>query len=556
MKRGVLCLYLLLAWMALPGRVEAQPITGIMSGFEVTNHCGEPADDFHLIVTGVSCEDVLDMRMPRGWGFDCQTLPDGSTHFQWTGLFPIYEGQSAFFGLELAGSPDWRVDCAYWTSGGRLLLPMVSWPNQRWNAATGQFVDIVNGYRPPLNPFVFIQRETALSPLGFPLPFLTWNETQGLPWQPVPGPELIPNLPDSFFDIFLETLGMNAALVRYPVTSPQGQLQARYVNQLELSPWNPPGLFSNFDAWNWTDVCVNDFHVVLQGVGCANLQAGSQGLFVPPGWGVQCLDLPNGGLEIRWTTLDGSCVSPGDFRHFGYGLNTLLPFSIVASYWTWDGVPILPFMEPVQQTWLWDGGSGVTDRVWGFPPLVEPQGVTIRRDYAIQPLSPLPLYQLNWEESAELGWLPADPLPQWVPPDSFFDVFFTFPQPPLESAALLIRYEVTTPDGTTGLRFVNQALLPVPQPPIPPIHDLRIDYLGEVEPGLGHFRLSWTPPVPPVPMPLEYHIYSYSDPYDPATAQPLGYTIDSFFDIYMDVTGVTEIPGSHFRVRTDYQPID
>lgn len=282
------------------------------------------------------------------------------------GLFPILPGETAFFGLDLAGSPDWRIVSAYWTQGGRVLFPLISWPNQRWNVATGQFEDIVNGYQPPVNPQIILERDFVVVQEPIPLSGLTWDETVMLPWQNTGLAEWLPWEPGFSLDLSipLQTTG-NAVLVRYPAYSPSERLQASYTNQL---------------------------------------------------------DIP-GGVEIRWFSIDGSCVLPGAFRHFGYGLNTIQEFFIVASYWTWNGIPILPFMEPVQQTWIWEGAPFVIDRVWGFPPLVEPQGVTIRRDFAFQPVVPLGLDQLTWEESGALPWIPADPAPQWIPPDSFFDIF-------------------------------------------------------------------------------------------------------------------------------------
>jgi hypothetical protein len=554
MRRRWLVRALLLALLlGLPVPSAAQQIGSILSGFTVVNLTGQPANDFHVVVSGMGCGEVLAQTAPPGWSFNCTAMPNGDVVLNWVGGPPVQAGQSGSFGLQVAGSPPWRIVCAYWTQGWRVLFPMVTWPNQRWDADPGQWVDIVDGYRPPVSPNTFITREWTPVPIPIPLPQLTWDLTADLPWQPSGlGPEIIPNMPDSFFDIFLEAPGAPAALVRYPVTDPAtGLTTARYTNQVTTGMFGPVQMFSNFDAVNRSDICVNDFHVVLSGVTCGQLMGGTQGLCSPPGWIATCMDLPFGqGCVINWMAVDGSCVFPGDMRHFGYGLSGIPNFRITAAYWTWNGVPVPPFVDVIQQTWepdpFWPGRW--IDRVWGYPPLVESGGVTIRRDWAWLP-QPLPLETLTWSQTLDLPWIQADEIPQWIPPNPAFEIPFVFPLLP-DGAARLIRYEVLAGAGPSLMTFVNQAIPVFIPPPPPPIQDLRIEYLGQSEEGVGHFRLLWTPPPGPG-SPLVYRVYGYTDPYDPTTGSELGFTVDSFFDVFLEVGLRVQAPPTCFRVTSE-----
>lgn len=538
MKRGMLCLLMLLACLVL--RTEAQPrtIVGIQSGIEVTNQTQRWANGFHLVVTGVPCEDVVDTRAPLGWTTHCESLPDGSTHLWWTSGTFVAPGIVAVFGLELTGSPDWRVVCAYWTYDGSVLFPLVTWPNQRWSDAAGQVVDIVNGFRSPVNPSVTIFRgiTSAFQPHDLP------NLVNFRP-QSSFGPEFLPNVPDSCFDISMQVPGYaNAAVVSYEVYSPPNTVQVLYTSQTTR-----PGFYNVFtDMWfevpNRTNTCVNEFHVVMPGGNHVNDYT-----YQPPGWGMRSREVAGGGVDIRWYRQDGSCVPGVDGLGFRAGIRDI---SFMACYWAWNGVPVFPFVEPVSQSWLWDGPN-LVHRVCGYPPLVEPQGVTIQRDFALQPVAPLLLSQLDWDQCAALPWLPADPAPQWIPPDSSLNVTFTFPSPAPSTASLLSRYEVTNPSGVTGLRFVNQALLS--EPPIPPINDLTIAFMGEETPELGWFRLSWTPPLPDGTL-LEYRIIGLESPWDPTGGFTYGYTVDSFFDVFLETYGRTQAPPAFFRVASDYLP--
>lgn len=552
MRHKGLLLLLWLAWLLIPGPTAAQTIGSILSGFEVRNITQEPADDFHLVLAGVDCSAVIQTVGPPGWTSTCITLPDGRMVLSWQGVMPLFPGQTGGFGVELAGSPDWRVLCACWTQGGRVLFPMLAWPNQRWNAALGRFVDIVDGYRPLVDPWVTIDRQyTALrGPLE--LAGLTWDDTAVLPWEPGPGPEPLPADPEVFLDLPIPMSPVDGAvLVRYPVIAPDGMVLARFINQLAVPAMLPGPMYSNFDVVNRTGVCVNDFHLLLEGVGCGMLLPGPQGLYVPPGWTVVCIDTPTG-CELRWTRIDGGCVLPGEVVHFGYALVFSPQVRIRAGYWTRDGIPLPPFLDPVIQTWELPGGL-VFDRVWGFPPLVEPAGVIFRRDWAALPAGNIPLEQLNRDGTQMLPWQEADPGFISAPPDPAFEAPFVFPELPFVPSALLIRYDVYGAGETLLVSFTNQALPTTVLPPIPPIQDLRIQRVNDTAPDLLHLRLEWTPPASPG-LPLQYRIIEYDDPYDPATGETIAYVIDSFFDVFVEIDTAQESPLKGYRVTADYLP--
>jgi hypothetical protein len=545
------CLFLLLWcwWLLIPGPTAAQPIGSILSGFDVYNRTGEPASDFHLILTGMSGGSVMQTVSPPGWVSSTTVLPDGSVVLSWQGSMLVFPGQSGAFGVEVSGAPDWRVVCAFWTWNGRVLFPMIAWPNQRWNALTGTFVDIVDGYRPLVSPFVGIERQFTVMRGALPLSELNWDGTATLPWEPGFGPETLTNNPDMTLDLPIP-MGMpdGAVLVRYPVTSPTGIIEARYTNQLVVQPFMPGPMFSNFDVVNLTGLCVNDFHVVLEGVHCSDLLAGPEGLYTAPGWIAVCVDTPLG-CELRWTRIDGGCVMPGEMVHFGYGLWYTPVFRIRAAYWTWNGIPLPPFLDPVQQTWENMGGL-VVDRVWGYPPLVEPMGVIFRRDFAMQAGGGIPLAQLNREGTADLQWLPADDGWTMAPPDPAFQSPFVFPPVPFQTGALFIRYDVYGGGEELFVAFTNEARLGGALPPIPPIQDLRIERIMDTSPDMLHLRLHWSPPINPS-TPLQYRVIGFSNPYDISTGETVGYTIDSFFDIWYELEPEAP-PLAGYRVTADY----
>lgn len=549
MRRNSLLVLLWLVWMLIPGPTAAQTIGSILSGFDVVNITQEPADDFHLVLEGVDCAAVIQTVGPPGWTAVCSDLGAGRMVLTWQGPMPLFPGQSGQFGVELAGSPDWRVLCACWTQAGRVLLPLVSWPNQRWDARLGRFVDIVDGYRPLVNPLVSIDRRFTLLRGPMPLDDLTWDNTGTLPWEPGPGPELLPAEPGVFLDLPIPVSPIDGAvLVRYPVTGPDGTVGARFINQLAIQAMMPGPMYSNFDVVNRTGVCVNDFHLVLEGVSCAMLLPGPAGIYVPPGWTVVCIDTPLG-CELRWTRIDGACVMPGEVVHFGYVIAWAPQVRIRAGYWTWNGIPLPPFLDPVIQTWEVPGGA-VIDRVWGFDPLIEPAGVVFRREFAVLPLQVIPLPQLNREETQWVPWQMADPGFLVAPPDPGFEAVFEFPELPPVPSALLIRYDVYGSGETRLVSFTNEALTGSVLPPIPPIQDLRIERMGDTAPGMLHLRLHWSPPPSPG-IPLEYRVIAFDPPGGPG--QTAGYTVDSFFDIFLEVDTGDANRNITYRVAADYQ---
>jgi len=322
---------------------------------------------------------------------------------------------------------------------------------------------------------------------------------------------------------------------------------ARFTNELVIDPMQmlPQALFSNFDVYNYTDFCVNDFHISVDGVSCIDFAMPPNNFYVPMGWDVVCVDRP-GGCEITWFALDNACLLPGEMLHFGLGLLGNPNVRVNAAYWTWNGIPCLPFFNFVWQNWELDGPV-ILDIVQGYNPIVDPMGVTIQRDFGLLQ-DPLPLPELNATGTSGIHWLPADMEPMLIPPDPEFVLPFIFdPQQTSQANALLITYAVTGSDGIEQLRFYNEALIESIPPP-PPIEDLRIEFMGNPEPGLMHFRLEWTPTVLP---PYSFYVYEYFEPYPLRQPEPIGFTVDSFFDVFYEVEFEDPPPPLFFRVTTD-----
>ena len=541
--------------------LQAAMVTGVLSNFDVHNFTGEPANDFHMIIRGVTCENVINTMSPPGWLFACVELPDGRVVVSWshdTDYVP--HCTMAHFGVEFPGQPDFFIEAAYWTHDGRILFPWLSFVNQRWEGSAECWVgDLVDGYPPNLGmDGVVVDRDILVWPELIPLQDLTWDNLDPLPWDPGPLPEPLPVDPGFGLPLPIPTDPMEtgAVLVRYPVTdATTGVLSARFTNEVVLYPgmmMPPDRMFSNFDVVNNTQFCVNDFHLSLRGLSCFEIVE----FFTPPGWVATCVDhFDGGGCDLVWRAMDGSCLPPGSMIHFGYGAQTLnlSNFSIRAAYWTLNGIPLPPMVSLANQTWNWLDPLLIEDWVWGGTPVTDPIGVTVRRDWGIMP-EPLPLPDLTWENLDDLiPWLPADPEPVLIPPDPGFVLPFYFePEITSRAGALFIRYEVIDSTGDVQLRFSNEALI---EPTlIPPIEDLHISFVEEIEPGFLHFRLDWTPPPVPLPQPLQYTIYAFGEAYEPATELPIGHTVDSFFDVFVevDVSALDRNPREFYRVTADY----
>jgi len=501
----------------------------------VSNFTDTDANDFHVIIDSVTCADIIGTYDPPDWVFTCVDLPGGGVVVSWRSLIdivPVYDVRH--FGVEFVGNPQFRVRAAFWTLDGRVLYPWISFVNQRWEESAECWVgDLVDGYPPMVEPTVIIEREFAWADIPIPLSELTREGTAWLDWQPGMGPEPIPNDPwyESPMEIPAPPWPIGGTLVRYDVIQPDNLLPAVLFTNEVL--WDPGGIMmgmlSNFDVINLTDYCVDDFHISLRGVTCADIVD----YYVPMGWIVECVDHPDGGgCDITWVVEIGTCVEPGEMVHFGIGLMGVPWFQVRAAYWTWAGVPIPPFVEFVNQVW-WEGmlPFSTIDVVQGYDPIVDPTGMWMRRDFAFPEGPPIPLEELTWEDTAYLEWMPADLDWFMVPPDPSYSNEFRFEPWMTEGReALLIRYETWDNYENLQVRFTNEALISPSAPP--PINDLRIRYIGMFIPDLMHFLLEWTPS-----QPIEqwYTIYQMTDPYDPATALPIGWTTDSFFDVFVPV---------------------
>ncbi len=540
--------------------LQAAMVTGVLSNFDVHNFTNEDANDFHMIIRGVTCTDVINTMSPPGWLFNCTELPDGSVVVSWrhpTDYIP--HCTMAHFGVEFPGQPDFFILAAYWTKDGRVLFPWLSFVNQRWEGSAECWVgDLVDGYAPGIGlDGVIIDRDFILMPEPLPLPDLMWDDLAGLMWDPGPPPEVLPLDPGLAVPLPIPVIPeeTGAILVRYPVTDAStGALAARFTNELVLNPdfYLPPTrMFSNFDVFNNSGICVNDFHLSLRGITCLEVTD----FYLPAGWVATCFPHPDGlGCDLIWTCIDGSCVDPGSMVHFGYGINgpNLVNFSIRAAYWTYNGVPIPPAISFVNQTWNWQDPWMSEDLVWGGTPLTDPFGVEVRRDWGTL-VDPLPLPDLTWGNLEELiPWQPADLEPLTLPPDPSYTVPYYFePEITGQAGALFIRYEVIDSTGDVQLRFSNEALIEPVR--IPPIEDLTITYMGMPTPELAQFRLEWTPPPLPLPQPIRFTIYEGPEPYEPIDT-PIGWTVDSFFDVFVEVDMAVEPANrrTFYRVTADY----
>lgn len=527
-------LLLALALATAPARLPAANVIGVLSNFDVHNFTDEPANDFHLLLRGVSCADLLDTFTPPLWTWHCEDLPDGTVHLWWrTDFGPVPPCTLVHFGFELPGNPGLRAIAAWWTRDGRPLRPCLSFVNQRWEGSAECWVgDLVDGF-PPLNrPQVVVDREFAFPPAPLPLEELTWDGTAWLPWQPGFGPESVPADPEYSTALSIPLPGAApAVIVRYTVSGDDGaEPEARVLNQLLLGPFGQPArAFVNLDIRNRTALCVDDLHIELSGVSCEELLE----FYAPPGWTVVCGSLPDGsGCQLEWTCVDGVCLPPGALLHVGFGFVDTPDWRVRGAWWTWSGVPVPPFVNFPPQTW-WAEGLEVVDVVWGYAPSLVPGPVFLQREFAL-PGEAVPLGGLTWDQTAAFDWRPADLDWLAVPPDPQFSGLFVVPSELSDGEpALLFRYETWDSRENLQVRYTNEALLEFQAPP-PPIDDLRIRRVDDAPPGTLHLRLDWSCPHPE---PVLFRVWGLPEPYDPALRLPVGETIDSFFDVFVDLPG-------------------
>jgi hypothetical protein len=551
MMKRLMFFIALIGVLLVPAQSQAALVTGMLSNFDVQNFTEDPVNDFHILLEGANCADIVNVFTPWGWNYSCQDLPNGDVLISWTSAGYLLPGEMMHFGIEFYGQVDYFVKYAYWTLHGRPILPWISFVNQRWQGSAECWVgDLIDGYTPPVSlDGVMVERDFALMPAALELADLMWDQTMALPWMPGMGPELIPADPEFVSFLQIDNFEMlPAILVRYPVSVPGIEEPiARFTNELIIDPMimQPQQLFSNFDVYNYTEFCVNDFHISIDGVSCMDFAMPPNNFYIPMGWDVICVDRP-GGCEVSWFSVDGSCLMPGEMLHFGLGLMGNPNVRVNAAYWTWNGIPCLPFFNFVWQNWMIDGPM-VFDIVQGYNPIVDPNGVTIQRDFALLQ-EPLPLPELNIVGTSEIDWLPADMEVMLIPPQPEFVLPFIFdPEQTSQANALLITYAVTGSDGIEQLRFYNEALIESIAPP-PPIEDLRIEFMGMPEPGLMHFRLEWTPTIMP---PHLFSIYALPEPYPVRLPAPFGFSPDSFFDVFFEVDFENPSPPIFFMVTTD-----
>jgi len=392
--------------------------------------------------------------------------------------------------------------------------------------------------------------------MPFELPELNRDFTGGLEWMPGPGPELIPPDPEFAIPFVVPCSGMGegAVLIQYDVFPIDGMViePTRFTNQVMIAPMRDDRSevlvsYTSFESVNLTGWCVNDLHLSLTGIHCAELLD----IYNSLGWQYTCIDNLNG-CEITFYSIDGTCLDVNGIGQFSFAAMGSPQYLVNACYWTWNGTPCWPFVDFVNQTWMPDANCNVVDIVWGYDPIVDPQGVLIQRDFSILSGFSIPLPGLTWDETAMLPWEPADWEPIMVPPDP--DVFFPFIFEPWQTdgaSALLIRYEVMSLSGVEPMpqiRFTNEALVGAPPPP-PPVIDLRINLI-ELVGEFAHFELNWSP----VPGAESYHIYQLGEPYN-APEEEIGWTVDSFFDVFVEIDIPDNPPKGFFKVTTDTQSV-
>ena len=546
MKLRVLLRVLPLVPLVFSAPAQAAWITGVLSNFDVRNITVENADDFHLIIDSVSCTDIIDGYDPPDWVFSCLDLPEGGLVVSWQSLTDlVLSTETRHFGVEFEGNPQFRVRAAYWTYEGRILFPWISFVNQRWEDSMECWVDdLLDGYPRLLNLEVTISnRDFAWSDTVIQLSDLTWETTEPLYWTTGIQWEDIPNDPEyeSLLEIPSPGWPIGGTLVRYDLWKPGFIDQAAIFTNEVL--WDSTGIIesmlSGFEVINFTDYCVDAFHLSLRGVITTDFANSPNDFYAPSGWSVVCADhTDGGGCDIAWTVTPGSCLEPEEYEWFqlGFGLEGVPWFQVRAAWWASEGIPVSPLLEFVNQIWYESQVAFETINVLqGYDRVQEIAGMQIGiftgREFAYPEGQPIPLDMLTWEETAYLDCQLADQGTPSIPPDPEYSDAYRFePWMTEDREALLIRYETWDSDDNMQVRFTNEALIATSAPPPP--EDLRIQFMGMAEPDVMHFRLEWTPPLP---IDLRYNIIQREDFYDPAFWWQVGWTTDTFYDLFLPI---------------------
>ncbi len=435
-------------------------ILGSLSNFDAINLTGVPVTNLELDLRGIQPHHIMGWYQgPMAWGLNPITQapifsPLPQTEVTWADFRnPLLPGQTRHFGIEL--NPGAPITCgvqAYWTRHEKIADIPVPW--QTWEPRPGQIVDVIRLPADFPQP-VLIQRQFALSMTRLPLNELNWRDPDPfLSWQPY-DPSPIPLSPGGTALLPIPfMIEARAAYVRYTValSSSPGQVVTRFVNEAQIETLGPVptivGSLSNFDATNLTGKPVHDLELDIQHIAPAQIlgwYTGARAWGIPP----VIASLGVGGTEVTWVD-DRLPMQPGETRHFGISLAPNAPEPLVRASWTRE-VKVSQIPVP-WQFWLVPPGNFIRDVVQLSDTF--DRAVTIRRDFALT-VDPVPLDLLNWDLPAP--WQPGDPSPITLSPG--FQADLDIPVDWRRWGGVLVRYEVTLPDGMTPVRFVNEAIL-------------------------------------------------------------------------------------------------
>jgi hypothetical protein len=209
------------------------------------------------------------------------------------------------------------------------------------------------------------------------------------------------------------------------------------------------GELANFDVHNFTDYDVNDFVLVLQGIGCGDIC-----YIWNPGGGyydsLRCWEEADG-THIKWWFPP---IPWCEWKHFGVQLNAGVPAPIVVfAAWTVDCEPVAVIPFPWQR-WVGSVECPVWDIIPGNPGTIPPEGVLISRRAALL-VEEIPLDNLQRDDPMvrDVQWQYIDEIPQVLYPDSVLVLEMVTSG----EVAALVEYTVEGFDGTEYMVFLSEA---------------------------------------------------------------------------------------------------
>lgn len=193
---------------------------------------GTPANDLHVIIPGVTKEQVFDLWTGSFPNVQVEESSQG-VRLNWSGA-EVPPFMVAHIGWTLSDTttlPNQRIQI-YWTRNGQPIAPLIPDNVQRWVWETPQgVIDVLPNFS--TEPVLVQRRIAQLNQpvsmadlmVGSPL----WQGAQIIDPQPQP------LMPDSFFDVFFDvTLDTQTYSVMYDVLDPSGQRLATHLNALTM----------------------------------------------------------------------------------------------------------------------------------------------------------------------------------------------------------------------------------------------------------------------------------------------------------------------------------